>query len=138
MDHAAVVDIYTPDEICTNLENLGLIVLKIPKTDRVSGPVSAHPDMQIFIHDNNAFVHPHIDKLFLHKLERFCGITMCGTELHPDYPRDIAYNIAYTGRFAVHRLDRTDPLILQYLKDLDTRLIDTKQGYSKVFNTHSR
>ncbi|HPS58072.1 MAG TPA: hypothetical protein PK514_08190 [Spirochaetota bacterium] len=131
MEHAAIIDIRTPDEICINLEKAGLHILRIPPTDRLQGPLSAHPDMQLFIHDNNAFVQPHIDKSFLHQLEKFCNTTLCKTELHPEYPGDIAYNVACTGRFAIHSLERTDPAILHYLRDIGTCLIDTRQGYSK-------
>lgn len=131
MEHAAILDIRTPDEICRNLKQIGLHILMIPGTQRVSGPVAAHPDMQLFIHDKNAFVHPHIDKTFLRELEKFCTITICGTVLQQDYPRDIAYNIAYTGGFAIHSINRTEPSILEYLKSRNAALINTRQGYSK-------
>ena len=131
MEHAVIIDIRTPDEICSNMENFGLRLLKIPRTRRLAEPVSAHPDMQLFIHDKNAFVHPHIDKSFLRELETFCNVILCSTELYADYPRDIAYNAAYTGSFAIHSFNKTETRILDYFKSGNTTLIETKQGYSK-------
>lgn len=131
MEYAAIIDIRTPAEICRALENLDLQVLRIPQTDRVCGPVSAHPDMQLFIHEKKAFVHPGIDNRFLHQLGTFCDVITCSTELYSDYPRDIIYNIAYTGSFAIHSLNRTEPAILDYLNSRSAILVDTRQGYSK-------
>jgi len=131
MEYAAIIDSRTPAEICRNLENLGLHVLRMPQTDRICGPVSAHPDIQVFIHGKKAFVHPGIDISFLNQLESFCSIITCNTELYPDYPRDIVYNIAYTGSFAIHSLNRTEPAILDYLNSRCAKLVDTRQGYSK-------
>lgn len=131
MEHAAIIDIRTPEEICKNLKKLGVDLLQLPATERIAWPISAHPDMQIFIQNKNAFVHPDIDKSFLGILERYCNINLCHSELHHDYPRDIAYNIACTGRFALHRLDCTDHSILDYLNGMEINLINTKQGYSK-------
>lgn len=131
MEHAVIIDIRTPEEVCKNLKKLDVDLLQLPATDRIAWPISAHPDMQLFIHNKNAFVHPHIDKSFLRELERYCSINLCGSELYHDYPRDIAYNIAFTGRFALHRLDCTAPAILDYLNRMNTHLINTRQGYSK-------
>lgn len=130
MEHA-IIDIRTPEEICRALDSLGLRLLKVPRTDRIAGPISAHPDMQLFIHDKNIFVHPHIGRKFIAEIENFCNVILCKNELHPDYPRDIAYNMACTGNFAIHSLERTEPAILEYLKLRNTVLVDTRQGYSK-------
>jgi len=131
MEHAVIIDIRTPDEICRNLNSLGLHLLKIPQTDRVSTPVSAHPDIQLFIHGKTVFVHPDIDRNFAHYLEQYCEIIYCKTRLGSDYPADIVYNIAYTGIFAIHNLRHTDPALLDYLESVNAVKIDVKQGYSK-------
>ena len=131
MEHAAIIDSRTPGDICSILEKTGLRVIKIPCTERVSGPVSGHPDIQLFIHRNTAFVHPHIDLNFLKQLENFCDVKTCTTALWQEYPSDIPYNIACTGSFAIHRLDRTEPSIQNQLKDDGITLLDVKQGYSK-------
>lgn len=131
MEHAAIIDSRAPDEICSGLEKTGLHVIKMPCTEMVAAPVSGHPDIQLFIHRGRAFVHPHIDMNFLRQLENFCEVKTCSTSLQHEYPGDIPYNIAFTGSFAIHRLDRTEPSILELLREEGTVLLDTKQGYSK-------
>ena len=131
MEHAAIIDIRTPEEICLNIKKTGLHVLKIPQTDRTAAPLSGHPDIQLFLHENNAFVHPHIDKIFCRKLEKFCNIIWCTTELRDEYPGDVAYNIASTSGFAIHRHDCTEHSIKNYLENRGLELINARQGYSK-------
>ena len=53
------------------------------------------------------------------------------TKLSPDYPGDIRYNAACTGRYFIHNLKYTDSDLLKEAKDRGMILIDVKQGYSK-------
>lgn len=131
MEYAVIIDIRTPDEICVNLEKAGLRVLKLPCTRNAAGPLSGHPDIQLFIHHNHAFVHPDIDTVFLKRLEYFCEITVCPTPLSSEYPGDIPYNVACTGQYAIHRTGCTDPVVKKNLETCGITLINTKQGYSK-------
>lgn len=47
------------------------------------------------------------------------------------YPDDIVYNGASTGRFFIHRLDKTNEALLNEITKLGLTLVDVKQGYSK-------
>ena len=47
------------------------------------------------------------------------------------YPRDIAYNAACTGRFLIHNLKYTAPLIIEEAEKAKMKLIDVPQGYAK-------
>ena len=71
MKKAAVIDPRTPDDVKKNLAGLELEICPLPLTDRVSEPISGHPDIQIFIHNNTAFTHPHISGEFIKSLEKF-------------------------------------------------------------------
>lgn len=54
-----------------------------------------------------------------------------GLELKPGYPDDCAFNAACTGKYFIHRLDCTQPVLLDAAKELGMTLIDVPQGYAK-------
>ncbi|MGI6722227.1 MAG: DUF6873 family GME fold protein [Anaerovoracaceae bacterium] len=47
------------------------------------------------------------------------------------YPGDIIYNAACTGRYFIHNLKYTDPLLLAAAEEMGRKLINVKQGYAK-------
>lgn len=53
------------------------------------------------------------------------------SDLGMDYPEDIPFNAACTGKFFIHNLDYTNPKLLQAAKDLNMELIHVRQGYTK-------
>lgn len=52
-------------------------------------------------------------------------------DLGMDYPDDIAFNAACTGRYFIHNLSYTNGKLLQAARDMDMELIDVRQGYTK-------
>ena len=51
--------------------------------------------------------------------------------LSPEYPRDIAYNAACTGRYFIHNLKHTAPALLRAAESAGMTMVDVRQGYSK-------
>ncbi len=51
--------------------------------------------------------------------------------LGSEYPRDIAYNAACTGKYFIHNIKYTAPELLEAAKELGMIIVDTKQGYAK-------
>ena len=45
----AIIDSRTPEDICSSLSSFGYDLLMMPKCNRLAEPVSAHPDMRLFI-----------------------------------------------------------------------------------------
>ena len=131
MNFFAIIDPRMPDTAVKKLEHLGIKPLKMPLTPLVEEPVSGHPDIQVFLHNGKAFVHPDIDKDFRNTLEMYCEVIVSGSRLSRTYPSDVAYNIAVAGRIAFHRSDATDPLIREYLQSSGVDIINVNQGYSK-------
>jgi hypothetical protein len=131
MNKAAIIDPRASDDVKENLAGLGLEIIPIPLTDLVAEPVSGHPDIQVFIHGNNAFMHPDISADFIRSVEQYCNVTVCTTGLDSKYPLDIPYNIACIGNIAIHKKDCTAPEIKKYLSENNINLIHTSQGYSK-------
>ncbi len=131
MNPCAIIDPRLPEVIINNLKKAGFSTIAVPLTYLVEPPLSGHPDIQMFIHNDNIFVHPDIDISFLKKIEKFANVIQCSTKLQNRYPGDIAYNIACTGEFALHKKVSTDKTISDYLQKNNIKIINTKQGYSK-------
>lgn len=52
-------------------------------------------------------------------------------KLQKNYPEDIRYNCACTGKYFIHNLKYTDDQLLARAKELNMHLVHVKQGYSK-------
>ena len=126
--------------------NTGHDLFRVMSSGAVQDPVSCHPDMFICrpgISDcSPAVICPdielrdgsgrHLDVLSLCGDEDRCRHFIRGSvHLRRDYPHDIAYNAACTGRFFIHNLKYTDPVLLEAAKSLGMQLINVRQGYAK-------
>ncbi len=131
MNPCAIIDPRIPEEIIKNLQNSGFKTISAPLTGFVEKPLSGHPDIQMFLHNDNLFVHPDIDRSFLDEMENYVNIIQGSSKLNKCYPEDIPYNIACMGRLAIHRKESTDKFILNYFHENKIEIIDTRQGYSK-------
>jgi len=131
MEPLAIIDPGLAENIIVNLQAAGFKTIPVQRTDRVDTPLSGHPDIQMFLHEKNLFVHPDIDPSFLKSVENYVNIIQCSTELGKNYPEDISYNIACTGRIALHRKECTENTILEYLRENNIQIENTNQGYTK-------
>jgi len=131
MGPCAIIDPRLPEEIAKNLQRSGISTITAPISELVDEPLSGHPDIQMFIHKNNLFVHPDINTAFLKKIERYINIIHCSTKLGKNFPDDIIYNIACIGTTAIHKKQSTEKAILKYFLQNKIDIIDTQQGYSK-------
>jgi len=131
MKNIAIINPDASDEIKRSLRDHDIEPLAIPSTPLVDKPISGHPDLQLFIHEEKAFCHPDICTDFIKSIKNFCEIIICRGRLSREYPGDIAYNIACTGKIALHKTDNTNKTIKQYLRSQSIDLININQGYSK-------
>lgn len=103
---------YIKDSLCYKTENFNIEVMK---------------SLEIF--GTNALAnHPDLCYCWLKSGEIFKGDR---NKIGKEYPADCLYNACSTGRFFIHNLDITEPLLLQRAKELDLTLVHVKQGYSK-------
>ena len=101
------------------LEEQGYSVVPFSTSGIVAEPVSEHPDMfmcRLGIGDDSELVSYFVQN---------------DIRLSAEYPHDIAYNAACTGKFFIHNLKYTAPSLLTRAKELGMTLVDVKQGYSK-------
>lgn len=131
MDPCVIIDPRTPEDMVKNLHRSGFETVAVPLTGLVDSPLSGHPDIQMFIRENNLFVHPDIDITFLKKIEERVNIIQCSSRLDRIYPGDIPYNIALIGATAIHRKNYTDSTIYGHFMQNRIEVVNTRQGYSK-------
>ena len=127
----AIIDPRLDEECVKNLCDEGFKTISVGLSNLVDEPVSGHPDIQVFIHGKNLFVHPNIDKQFLKDIENHVNVIMCSTKLEKNYPNNIPYNIAVVKNFAIHKKGFTDKTIHDYFSKHGINILDVKQGYSK-------
>lgn len=131
MNRIAIISPDAPIEILDNLRKRDIEPVVMTRTNRVAGPLSGHPDMQIFVHGGRVFCHPDIARPFLQEIEPHAEIVICPTRLAPDYPRDIPYNIACAGAAAFHHYASIDPRVADHLTCQGISLRGVSQGYAK-------
>jgi hypothetical protein len=103
-------------ELKAYLEQKKFEVVEVHHTGRVEKAVSAHPDMYMC----RLGTAPG-GELFFGDPEK----------LAPEYPRDVRYNAACTGRYFIHKISATDPLLLELAEKRGMEIIDVRQGYTK-------
>ena len=131
MEPCVIIDPRLDEECIKNLNHAGFRIIPIRLSNLVDEPISGHPDIQMFLHEKNLFVHPDIDTQFIKDIEKYVNVIVCSTKLKKDYPYNIPYNIAVVNNFAIHRKNFTDKTIQDYLSKHDITILDTKQGYTK-------
>lgn len=94
------------------IRTLGHSIKLLPVTCRTYDPVSSHPDLYMCSLGPGRRV--------------FFG---CPEKLGYAYPQNIIYNAACTGRFFIHNLKFTDPLLLEAASSMEQ--IHVSQGYTK-------
>jgi hypothetical protein len=131
MKRTAIISPHATGEMLDNLKKLDIRPVKIPETPDVAGPLSGHPDLQLFIYKRRCFCHPDISTAFLREIEDSVEIVICETGLSPEHPADIPYNIASAGNIAMHKLQFTERRIRENLEKSGVEFYDVSQPYTK-------
>lgn len=84
----------------------------------VPAPLSCHPDM--FMCRMGADIESELIKCIPD-----------GTQPSSEYPYDIPFNAACTGKYFIHNLKYTAPELLERAQALGMQLINVRQGYAK-------
>lgn len=138
----AVVDYRMDIECRENIESLGIKLIDSYKNKNVYKAIEGHVDINIFKIGENLFCSPesyeYYRDIFVREgIIEHINLIKAKTRLDKKYPKDIAYNICFTERYAIGRFADIDPLILEFLKKLSyddkgskLELIDINQGYA--------
>ena len=132
----AIIDNRTPAASIARLVELGFEVISMPRADYLAEPVSAHPDMLIFMGLGGLFCHKTyyqnnkeiIDALA--EKSRLELVVSC-EQTAPEYPRDVLFNCVLIGDKLLCNTNTVSSLILERANTLDLDIIHTNQGYTK-------
>jgi len=132
VSHMAV-DRHLEHDIKIRLKSFVPEIIEIPSYKNLQPPVSGHPDMQLLhIRDDIIVCQPDMPEEIITELKKTGFTVFIGEKrLKPDYPLDIAYNVAIVGNIAFHNTKYTDPVLAGILKKSSIRLVHVNQGYTK-------
>jgi len=130
----ALIDIRAARYISEPLEVLGYEVLPLPAWDKLDLPVSAHPDMLMFMWDKKIITHkeyyPIARKTFDRLRDRGYEMILSEQKISSKYPYDVPLNCAAVGDFLVANKKTVSPLVLNEVSP-KASLLHTNQGYTK-------
>ena len=132
----AIIDNRTPAASIARLVELGFEVISMPRADYLADPVSAHPDMLVFMGLGGLFCHKTyyqnnkeiIDALA--EKSRLELVVSC-EQTAAEYPRDVLFNCVLIGEKLLCNTNTVSSLILERAKALGLDVIHTNQGYTK-------
>lgn len=108
-----------PAELRLWLESQGYTVIPVSPAPNVSTPIANHPDIQMCrlgCNDSSPL---------------FRAKTTDLASLSGDYPGDVPFNAACTGRYFIHNTSYTDPKLMQEAVNAGMIIVDVRQGYTK-------
>ncbi|NTV90069.1 MAG: hypothetical protein HGA22_06875 [Clostridiales bacterium] len=129
----ALVDGRIGTSIEAALSGLGIGLIKTLPHPGLYEAVAGHPDMLLHHLGGNRIVFaPGTDEITLDGLRSLgFGLIAGEAELKPEYPADIAYNVARIGGLYFHNLKYTDPVLKRELERQGIEPVNVSQGYSK-------
>lgn len=125
-----VVSVFTPAECKSRLIDMGYSIVDGCVLPGVDSAVAHHIDMQLVKSGENEYIcAPSVFEYYKHYFDMTDARLFCGkSEPSGKYPSDVMYNVAFTGKYAIHNYKYTDRVFLE--KCLCER-INVKQGYTK-------
>jgi hypothetical protein len=112
----------------------GFEIIKLPSFDLFQEPVSAHPDMLIFIGDGKIVCHKDyfaVAESEILKISKLLGAKMILSDesIGKEYPRDVLFNAAPVGDMLICRRDALSERVAELYGE--EKIINVNQGYAK-------
>ncbi len=132
----AIIDCRTPSASLSRLGELGFEIVSLPRADYLAEPVSAHPDMLIFMGLGGLFCHKtyyQSNKEIIDTLAQKFGLELVLSNEHmsAEYPQDVLFNCVLLGDKLLCNTNTVSKLILSRAKAQKLDVIHTNQGYTK-------
>ncbi len=132
----AITDSRTPAASLSRLGELGFEIISLPRADHLAEPVSAHPDMLIFMGLGGLFCHNiyyHSNKEIIDVLAKKTGLelVLSNEQTSAEYPYDVLFNCVLLGDKLLCNVNTVSKLILERAKLQGLEIIHTNQGYTK-------
>lgn len=131
--NAVILDYRTSDYERTKLEDMGIRTVESERIDTLYSAVDGHPDLQFIRYNDQLICHGGISQLKLEELKKIHPAIQKGrSQLVLPYPRHIGLNALITPDLFIHKLEATDPFLLELLKsDKNRAAVHTNQGYTR-------
>ena len=130
----ALLGCNAPNEVLATLSALGFNTMILKSYPRLQPQVSSHADMLIFPIKNCVFYSEGyaIEDSILETLSLY-GYTAvkCSRPILPEYPHDIAFNLALIDGKIYGKTDFSAEEIISFAKGNDIDMVSVKQGYTK-------
>lgn len=131
-----IVDYRTSDKELQRLLSFGFNLIPTEKVSSLYEAVDGHPDLQFFRIEKKVIAHQGLCKNQMELLSKLgASIILGNSSLSLPYPKNIPYNALLSPDLFMHRLDSTDPIILNEIQELkkskDISLVNVRQGYSR-------
>lgn len=114
---------------------LGYELIKLPTFPTLQSPVSAHPDMLIFIWGRSVICHRDYIPIARKELDEIAALgyelLVSDEPISSAYPDDILFNALKIGKNIYAKLDSVSKFILELGKKEGCSLRNVKQGYAK-------
>ena len=129
----AVIDSRMPTEACENLKKLGYEICPLPPHPHLDAPVSAHPDMLLFLSPDAVYCTSEYAKTAKKPLQTIAWHTkrklvLTERKQRAEYPQDILFNAAAVGQYLFCLCAHT---AWELLHTKQYTIVPVKQGYAK-------
>ena len=130
-----IIDSRAPKAVKATLCDMGFSLIQMPPFPALQTPVSAHPDMLLFIADKKVFCHADYQKIAKAALDEIAdvGYEIITTKenIGAEYPHDVLFNALSLSKHVYGKLENVSKLIKEYAEERSITLHSAKQGYAK-------
>lgn len=130
-----IIDSRTPVAVKAALINMGFSLIQMPPSPALQAPVSAHPDMLLFIADKKVFCHADYQRIAKAEFEEIADagyeIVTTKENIKSEYPHDILFNVLSLDRHIYGKLENVSKIIKEAAENRGIALHSAKQGYAK-------
>ena len=132
----AIVDHRLPTDCARSLEAYGYTLIPLPSFPRLAPPVSAHPDMLVFIGRDCMITHADYYTVAKDPIDRLCregGLRLLLSDevMGEAYPTDVRFNAAVLSCGILGNTEALSPYVKRLAKEEGYTLLHTNQGYAK-------
>ena len=130
-----IIDKRAPEKVKASLIGMGFSLVQMPPYPALQNPVSAHPDMLIFIADKKIFCHADYQSIAKTELDEIADagyeIVTTKESIGAEYPYDVLFNALSLSEHIYGKLENISALIKSYAEKSGIAMHSVKQGYAK-------
>ena len=114
------------------LNKLGIETIEVEKSFKLDDEISSHTDLLFsYLGKKQAVIAPNQNDLIKRVAELGCRVEVAEFEPFSPYPDDVLLNSAIINNLMICKVNATSKLLLDFAKQNNINILDSKQGYSK-------